>query len=189
MTETAWHEAHASSKPRWEWLADKIHPSQIQNEGVGYPGVPDPSQFAHLMPDDDGNIPRPELELFGLAMVGGGRAISASQPYGSFHKNKDKTPSLITSTDFPWHELPHGAIVVDVGGGVGGFIMQLLRVYPHLNCVVQDRAEVVRQGKQDVWPQQASVLLQSCKIEFMAHDFFKPNPVEGADVYWLRGIL
>jgi len=23
----------------------------------------------------------------------------------------------------------------------------------------------------------------------MEHDFFKPNPVHGADVYWLRGIL
>ncbi len=84
VTETAWHEAHGSAKPRWEWLAENITPSEIQNEGVGYPGVPDPGQFAHLVPDVDGKIPRPELEIFGLAMVGGGRAISASQPYGSF---------------------------------------------------------------------------------------------------------
>lgn len=96
---------------------------------------------------------------------------------------------LIISKDFPWEDLPHGATVVDVGGGVGGFSMQLLRVYPHLNCVVEDRAEVVRQGKQEVWPQQASDLLESGKVKFLAHDFFKPNPIEGADVYFLRGVL
>lgn len=172
VTETAWHEALGTSKSRWEWLAEKIDPNEIQNDGVGYPGVPDPSLFAPYTPDADGKIPRPELELFGLGMVGGGRSQSASQPY-----------------DFPWRDLPHGATVVDVGGGVGGFSMQLLRVYPHLNCVVEDRAEVVRQGEQEVWPQQAPDLLQSGKVKFLAHDFFKPNPIEGADVYFLRGVL
>jgi hypothetical protein len=188
VTETAWQEAHASSKPRWEWLAEKIDPSDIGNDGVGYPGVPDPSQFANT-PDGDGKVPRPELEIFGLAMVGGGRAISASQPYGELPKNIDKKIPLIISTDYAWNELPQGATVVDVGGGVGGFIMQLLRVYPHLNCVVQDRAEVVKQGEQEVWPQQAPDLLESSEVRFVAHDFFKQNPVEGADIYWLRGIL
>lgn len=188
MTETAWHEALGSSKPRWEWLAEKINPREIQNEGVGYPGVPDPTQFSNL-PDADGQVPRPELEIFGLAMVGGGRAISASQPYGEFHASKYIRRSLIIPTDYAWNELPHGAVVVDVGGGVGGFIMQLLRVYPHLDCVVEDRAEVVKQGEQEVWPQQAPNLLESSKVRFLAHDFFKRNPIEGADVYWLRGIL
>lgn len=67
--------------------------------------------------------------------------------------------------------------------------MQLLRVYPHFNCVVEDRAEVVRQGKEEVWPQTAPDLLETGKVKFLAHDFFQNNPVGGADVYWLRGIL
>jgi hypothetical protein len=86
--ETAWHEALGTSKPRWEWLAEKIDPKKIQNEGVGYPGVPDPNLFAHYTPGADGKIPRPELELFGLGMVGGGRSQSAAQPYGQCYSFK-----------------------------------------------------------------------------------------------------
>nr|BBL33419.1 putative methyltransferase [Lachnum palmae] len=172
VTEAAWHEAIGTKKPRWDWLAERVSPSEIQNDGIGYPGVPDSSQWAHLKPDADGKVARPELEIFGPAMVGGGRATGPSQPF-----------------DFPWKELPEGATIVDVGGGVGGFCMQLLKVYPHFNCVVEDRAEVVKKGETDVWPNAAPELLASGKVKFMAHDFFQANPVEGADVYWLRGIL
>ena len=45
--------------------------------------------------------PRPELEIFGLAMLGGGRVMGTAHLY-----------------DYPWQELGKGT-VVDVGGGVG----------------------------------------------------------------------
>lgn len=45
--------------------------------------------------------PRPELEIFGLAMLGGGRVMCTAHLY-----------------DYPWQELGKGT-VVDVGGGVG----------------------------------------------------------------------
>lgn len=45
--------------------------------------------------------PRPELDIFGLAMFGGGRVMCTAHLY-----------------DYPWHELGKGT-VVDVGGGVG----------------------------------------------------------------------
>lgn len=93
MTETAWHEALGTSKSRWEWLAEKIDPNEIQNDGVGYPGVPDPSLFATYTLDADGKIPRPELELFGLGMVGGGRSQSASQPYGQYYTYEKRPKS------------------------------------------------------------------------------------------------
>lgn len=82
MTETAWHEALGTSKSRWEWLAEQINANEIQNDGVGYSGVPDSTLFAHYTPNADGKIPRPELELFGLGMVGGDMSQSAAQPYG-----------------------------------------------------------------------------------------------------------
>lgn len=46
-------------------------------------------------------VPRPELEIFGLAMVGGGRV------FGTAHLH-----------DYGWAELGK-ATVVDIGGGIG----------------------------------------------------------------------
>ena len=72
---------------------------------------------------------------------------------------------------------------------LGGFVLQLLPVYPRLKFVVQDRSENVKQGETEIFPCEAPDALASGKVTFMAHDFFHENPVKGADVYWLRGIL
>ncbi|KAL8996752.1 MAG: hypothetical protein Q9169_003823 [Polycauliona sp. 2 TL-2023] len=71
----------------------------------------------------------------------------------------------------------------------GGFVLQLLPVYPQLKFVVQDRAENVEQGETVIFPREAPDAISSGRVTFMAHDFFEENPVEGAAVYWLRGIL
>jgi hypothetical protein len=72
---------------------------------------------------------------------------------------------------------------------IGGFDLQLLTSYPHFTCVVQDRAEVIRQAEETFWPQNGQHLVQSGSVTFQTHDFFQPNPVKNADVYWLRAIL
>ena len=62
-------------------------------------------------------IGRPEHELFGLAMLGGGLVSSAAHPYGEAdrlytHLGRETNTNKI--------RLPFGeAIIVDVGGGVG----------------------------------------------------------------------
>jgi hypothetical protein len=33
------------------------------------------------------------------------------------------------------------------------------------------------------------VALREGRVTFVEHDFFKPNPVQDADVYWLRYIM
>jgi hypothetical protein len=68
-------------------------------------------------------------------------------------------------------------------------VLQLLPVYPKLKFVVQDRLENVKQGEEEIFPREAPDAIPSGQVQFMEHDFFKPNPVKGADVYWLRGIL
>lgn len=68
-------------------------------------------------------------------------------------------------------------------------MLQLLKPYPNLKFVVQDRAEVLQQAVESVWPEQAPEALRNGRVSFMEHDFFMPNPVKGADVYWLRYIL
>ena len=67
--------------------------------------------------------------------------------------------------------------------------MQLSRLYPDLKFIVQDRGPVLEQAKQKIWPRDAPECLEAGRVEFVEHDFFKPNPCHGADVYWLRYIM
>jgi hypothetical protein len=72
---------------------------------------------------------------------------------------------------------------------IGGFALQLLPLYPRLKIIVQDRLENVQRGQDEIFPKQAPEALKSGRVKLMEHDFFQPNPVKDADVYWLRGIL
>ena len=67
--------------------------------------------------------------------------------------------------------------------------MQLSKVYSELRFVVQDRAPVVKQGLEQVWPKENPEAVKTGRIEFQPHSFFDKNPVEGADVYVLRYVL
>ncbi|KAI4225567.1 MAG: hypothetical protein L6R36_003818 [Xanthoria steineri] len=170
VCETALQDGLGIDVPSWEWMAKKVPVDQIRCDGPGYPSVPDLSDCV-LTPDKEGLVSRPELNNFALAMAGGGKASGAAHAF-----------------DYPWGDLANG-LVVDVGGGVGGFVLQLLPVYPQLKFVVQDRLENVQQGEEDIFPREAPDAIPSGRVRFMAHDFFQENPVKGADVYWLRGIL
>ena len=79
--------------------------------------------------------------------------------------------------------------MVDVGGGFGGFDVQLSHLYPELKFVVQDRGPVVHEAEKMVWVKEAPQALAEGRVSFVEHDFFEPNPVKGAEVYWLRYIM
>jgi hypothetical protein len=81
------------------------------------------------------------------------------------------------------------ALVVDVGGGVGGFPLQLSKIYPRLRFIVQDRGPVVKQGLEKVWPRENLEALHQGRVQFVEHSFFDTNPTEGADIYFLRYVL
>ena len=70
-------------------------------------------------------------EIFGRGMSG-------------VDKLKGYEPSLLHN-GYPWAE--KGA-VVDVGGSHGTVMINLVRAFPHLKCVVQDRPSVVEEGKE-----------------------------------------
>ncbi|MCJ1283722.1 hypothetical protein MMC26_003053 [Xylographa opegraphella] len=124
------------------------------------------------VPSEDGKslVGRPELPYFSSAMVGVGRVSSTALIY-----------------DYPWSSLGKGT-VVDVGGGVGGFALELAKQYPDLQFVVQDRAEVIAKGV-TLWTKEMPDALSSHRAKLMAEDFFKVNPVKGAEVYFMRGIM
>lgn len=76
------------------------------------------------------------------------------------------------------------AVVVDVGGSRGDFAFALVERYSSLKVVVQDTPDVVEQGR--------AILANravSSNVEFQAHDFFGPQPIQGADAYFLRMVL
>ena len=72
---------------------------------------------------------------------------------------------------------------------LGGFAIQLSRHYSRLNFIIQDRGPVLKQAQEEVWPKENPEALKQGRVRFMEHDFFEKNPVQGADVYWLRYIL
>lgn len=110
VDKTAFQEAVGTTKSRWDWFEEHVPYSELGGKGSGYPGYPDDKlKLAHritasakggLPKEDDqlekgrgasvnGNADklqdlytRPELGLFALAMVGGGRVWGQAQAYG-----------------------------------------------------------------------------------------------------------
>lgn len=48
---------------------------------------------------------------------------------------------------FPWASLPKGAVVVDIGGGIGSAALLLAQKHPHLRIIVQDLPEVAANAR------------------------------------------
>lgn len=79
-------------------------------------------------------------------------------------------------------EFPTSARVVDVGGGQGGFLAEVLRANPTLRGVLFDRPEVVKHPT----ALEAAGLLDRC--ETIGGDFFECLP-PGAEVYVFKRVL
>lgn len=110
-----------------------------------------------------------ELEIYGLAMLGTGRA------HGAVH------------LEYPWEALGN-ATVVDVGGGIGSMCLDTAKRFPNLKFIVQDLLPVV-QSAPPVWEKELPGAIDSGRVQFMEHDFFNEQPVQGADIYHMRYIL
>ncbi|KAI1092442.1 S-adenosyl-L-methionine-dependent methyltransferase [Rostrohypoxylon terebratum] len=83
---------------------------------------------------------------------------------------------------YPWVEtLGPKAMIVDVGGGSGYFSRALALAYPEFTITVQDRATAFASS--------ASQPDNPLNLQFQEHDFFTPQPLRGADAYFLRHIL
>ncbi|KAJ2932577.1 hypothetical protein H1R20_g4534, partial [Candolleomyces eurysporus] len=112
-------------------------------------------------------------QRFGVAMAGWGTAIEAC--------------NLVY--EYPWHELPPGASVCDVGAGIGLITLQLAKAHPHLMLKLQDLPERVIQAKNVVWPKQCPEAIAEGRIEFEPMDFFVDSPIPNCDVYYLKNII
>ncbi|KAJ7309358.1 S-adenosyl-L-methionine-dependent methyltransferase [Mycena albidolilacea] len=96
-------------------------------------------------------------------------------------------PSTVLDA-FPWTSLPDGAVVVDVGGGIGSAALCLAQKHPHLRVIVQDLPEVAANAQKS-WEVQFLEVHQFGQVTFEGHDFFTPQPVHNASVFFLRYIV
>ncbi|KLO13199.1 S-adenosyl-L-methionine-dependent methyltransferase [Schizopora paradoxa] len=118
-------------------------------------------------------LPENEMRFkrFGAAMKG---ITSMQKPEAILH-------------GYDWTSLPPNSVVVDVGGGIGASSLQLAKSFPELKLVVQDRPPVVKEGRELV---RASTpqLLESGRVVFQEHDFFKTQPVQHPRIFLLKQI-
>ncbi|KAF1961727.1 hypothetical protein CC80DRAFT_531559 [Byssothecium circinans] len=85
---------------------------------------------------------------------------------------------------FPWGNLGDHAKVVDIGGGSGHVSVKLARTFPNLSIVVQDNDLEMLKGAKAL-----DLIGIEDRLTYMQHDFFEPQPVADADVYFLRHVL
>ncbi|KAB9006552.1 hypothetical protein FH972_026905 [Carpinus fangiana] len=87
-----------------------------------------------------------------------------------------------TTNNFDWTSLG-AAQVVDIGGSRGHVSIAILRHAPQLTSIVQDRPEVVSQMEGKI-PKDLTG-----RLTFEVANFFEPQPIKTADVYFFRRIF
>jgi hypothetical protein len=83
----------------------------------------------------------------------------------------------------PWDKLPEGALIVDVGGSHGEVMIALAKKFPNFRLVVQDLPSTIEAAAQQLEPSLEG------RVVYTAHDFFTPQPVQHADVFFFRWIF
>ncbi|KAF7430171.1 hypothetical protein PC9H_005871 [Pleurotus ostreatus] len=116
---------------------------------------------------------RPEIfESFARAMVGWAQVTG-----------KAMLPKI-----YPWGSLPADSTIVDVGGGNGHAMLDLLKAFPSFKAIVQDTRAIAIQGR-EFWEKEYPIAIQEKKVDFIGLDFLTETPVTGGTVYYLRHVL
>nr|P0CT89.1 RecName: Full=4-O-methyltransferase 1; Short=Mtrase 1 [Phanerochaete chrysosporium RP-78] len=89
---------------------------------------------------------------------------------------------------FDWERLPAGALVVEVGGGMGTSAFPLATKYPEMRLVVQDLPDVIAKAEK-LWTEKMPDALSSGRVVLQGHDCFAPQPQTDAAVFLLKMIL
>ncbi|KAE8153686.1 S-adenosyl-L-methionine-dependent methyltransferase [Aspergillus avenaceus] len=88
---------------------------------------------------------------------------------------------------YPWSS-ESGKTIVDVGGGVGAGTLPVLRAFPSLHLIIQDLPESEIKF-QEYLTQNYAELQGTSRVKFQGHDFFKPQIVQGPDLFFLRHVI
>ncbi|KAF7352021.1 S-adenosyl-L-methionine-dependent methyltransferase [Mycena venus] len=112
------------------------------------------------------------LTRFGIAMQGS----AAEEPEDTIFRG------------FKWDSLPAGSVIVDVGGGLGASSLSIVKKYPQLKVVNQDRGPVIEQSKAH-WKEFLPSHVEAGLVEFQAHNFLEPQPVTDAAAFLVRHVV
>jgi hypothetical protein len=90
VQQTAFQAAVNTTKPRWEWLEEKVSVKSLREGDCGSDGTLSsyPGPFGDTLDSaisgkaDDDLVERPEHKIFGSAMLGGGRVFGQAHLYG-----------------------------------------------------------------------------------------------------------
>jgi len=94
----------------------------------------------------------------------------------------------ITTDAFDWEALGPQDVVVDVGSGVGVATLTLARRFTKPQFVMQDLSGVVS-GIAEFWQNAYPGAISVGRVRNQEHNFFDPQPIQGAAVYFLRLII
>ncbi|KAJ3730279.1 S-adenosyl-L-methionine-dependent methyltransferase [Lentinula raphanica] len=96
-------------------------------------------------------------------------------------------PELFTS-NIDGDALKVNETIVDVGGGVGSVTLALRNAYPKLRYVVQDLEHQIVAARK-FWDEKYPEAVKTGQVQLQAHNFFDPQPVKHAAIYFLRLIV
>ncbi|TFY82569.1 hypothetical protein EWM64_g1435 [Hericium alpestre] len=92
------------------------------------------------------------------------------------------------TTVFPMDTLSKGTIWCDVGGGYGHIFLQMCKMSPHFQFILQDMPNVLKQAKL-YWEENNPTALKENRISFVPINFLEQSPESGADFYYLRHVI
>ncbi|KAI0470511.1 putative O-methyltransferase [Xylariaceae sp. FL0804] len=159
-TDDLWHAAYHTGNAMARW-----------------PGSEEPNQTGYSLANDT------DLDMFRFFTQNPERERRFAAAMRFFTERPGLEPRHVVE-GYPWDQIPEDGTVVDVGGSHGIVCIELARRFSQLRFVVQDLDEKVVREAEAQRPSDVSE-----RVRYMAHDFFKPQPVRGADVYFLRAVL
>ncbi|KAH7094399.1 O-methyltransferase-domain-containing protein [Paraphoma chrysanthemicola] len=115
--------------------------------------------------------------------------VKMNSMFSSYMRNVASTEAMSFKhmiAGFDWGSLAPGSLIVDVGGSGGHGSRALASAFPTLKFVVQDLVDTIKNAEV---PTSGSAEGRGDRVQFMAHDFFTPQPIMDADVFLLRMII
>ncbi|KAJ3565432.1 hypothetical protein NP233_g7635 [Leucocoprinus birnbaumii] len=98
------------------------------------------------------------------------------------------TKEEIIQNAYEWERLGSDDVVVDVGGSVGALTFAIAKKFPGPRFVLQDLPTVINRAKM-FWRENSPETVSSGRLTLQVHNFFDPQPVKGAAVYFMANVL
>ncbi|KAI0888674.1 S-adenosyl-L-methionine-dependent methyltransferase [Annulohypoxylon maeteangense] len=149
---------------------------KIVNTVTKWPDSQSPKQLALALANNGGG------GFYDIIANDVARAVRFSGTMKTFANSPAYNPKFIVE-HYDWGSLGPNAHIVDMGGARGHIAIAITGRFPGLRATVQDLGHVIKGAEKEVPPGLRG------RVVFMEHNLFQPQPVQGADVYYVRWVL